>query len=409
MQFKSSFWLISLLLLSSLTIAGWLWKHSVNSKTTPPIEIGVLHSLTSDMASNESMLVDAIRLAVEEINADGGLNGRSVEMQIVDIQSDADKAAHEVERLITQQKVSALFGCWTSTCRLAVKPIVEQQNHLLFYPLQYEGMEQSPNIVYLGALPNQQIIPATRWALNTLGKRVFLIGSDDIYPHAANLIISELLKTTDATLLAERYVKLGNTDFASIMAELQRLKPDVIINTINGSSNSYFFRALHHNGLYAIPVLSFSMSEVDLGDTLPTAFHPNHYAAWNYFMSLPGKPNAQFIKAFHDRYGSNRITSGPIATVYTGVKLWAQAVQDIGTDNPIQVSLAMQQQSIASPFGLVTIDSKTRHLWLPCYIGKALSNGQFELVWQTTETLRPTVFPEFHSVIEWKQLMESAP
>ena len=371
--------------------------------SAPPIRIGVLHSRSGTMAASERPLVDAVRLAVEELNAAGGLLGRPVEMVVADGRSNAAVFAAEAERLIVSDKVSVLFACWTSACRKAVKPVVEAHRSLMFYPLQYEGLEQSPHIYYTGSTPNQQIIPGTRWALDTLGKRVYLLGSDYIFPRAANLIIRDLVKANHGTVLAERYRPLGDADFSAVIAEIRALEPDVVLNTVNGDSNIHFFRALQAAGLGAVPVVSFSVDEAGLKAIGPAGFHPNHYAIWSYFQSIPGEANQRFVRAFQKRYGADRVTSDPVEAAYTGVRLWAQAVRDAGTDNPEQVNRAMLQQSTTAPSGIAAVDRGTRHLWKQVRIGKARADGQFDVVWDSRETLRPNPFPDYRSQSEWQQ------
>jgi len=370
----------------------------------PPIRIGVLHSMSGTMSMNERPLVDAVRLAVEEINAAGGLLGRPVEMVVADGRSDHDVFAAEAERLIASEKVSALFACWTSTCRKAVKPVVEKHQNLMFYPLQYEGLEQSPAIFYTGSIPNQQIIPGMRWALDTLGKRVYLLGSDYLFPHAANFIIRDMVNANNGTVLAERYRPLGDADFGAVVAEIHTLRPDVVLNTVNGDSNTHFFRALHEAGIGAIPVVSFSVAEESLKALGPEAYHPNHYAVWSYFQSLPGEANLRFVTAFQQRYGADRVTSDPVEAAYVGVRLWAQAVREAGTDAPEQVNRTMLHQSMAAPSGIAAIDRGTRHLWKHVRIGKARSDAQFDLVWSSENILRPSPFPDYRSRFEWQQL-----
>jgi urea transport system substrate-binding protein len=382
-------------------LGAYLWLRPA---AAPPIRIGVLHSLSGTMAVDERPLVDAVRLAVEEINAAGGLLGRQVEMVVADGRSDDKTFAAEAERLIVKDKVSILFACWTSACRKAVKPVVEKHHHLMFYPLQYEGLEASPNIYYTGSAPNQQIIPGTRWALDTLGKRVYLLGSDYLFPRTANLIIRDVVKAYKGSVLAERYRPLGAADFGAIIEEIRALKPDVVLSTINGDSNTHFFRALHSAGLDAVPVVSFSLDEEGLQAIGPHAFHPRHYAVWSYFQSVPGTANQRFVSTFKQRYGADRVTSDPVEAAYVGARLWAQAVHDAGTDDPEQVNRALLHQSMASPSGIAAVDRRTRHLWKRVRIGKARVDGQFEQVWEVGEALRPTPFPDYRSQSEWQRL-----
>lgn len=370
-----------------------------------PIRIGVLHSLSGSMAASERPLVDAVRLAVEEINAAGGVLGRPVEIVVADGRSDEGVYVAEAERLIVSEQVSALFACWTSACRKAVMPVVEKHRHLMFYPLQYEGLEQSHALYYTGSVPNQQIIPGTRWALDALGRRVYLLGSEYLFPRAANRIIRDLVKTDGGTVLAERYRPLGDADFDAVIAEIRTLKPNVVLNTINGDSNTHFFRALHTAGLGAIPVVSFSVAEDGLQAIGTEAFHPNHYAVWSYFQSIPGEANRRFVAAFQQRYGSDRVTSDPVEAAYVGVRLWAQAVRDAGTPDPEQVNRAMLLQSMAAPSGIAAVDRGSRHLWKPVRVGKARVDGQFDLLWSSGDALRPDPYPDYRSRFAWAQLV----
>jgi urea transport system substrate-binding protein len=394
--------MVILLLMLASALALVLLLRSKPDAT--PIRIGVLHSLSGTMAASERPLVDAVRLAVEEINAAGGLLGRPVEMVVADGRSDNRVFAAEAERLIVSERVSALFACWTSACRKAVKPVVEKHRHLMFYPLQYEGLEQSDYLYYTGSAPNQQIIPGTRWALDTLGKRVYLVGSDYLFPRAANLIVRDLVRANQGSVLAERYRPLGDAEFGAIIAELRTLRPDVVLNTINGDSNVHFFRALRAAGLGDIPVVSFSVAEDGLEAITPEAFHPNHYAVWSYFQSLPGEANRRFVGAFRQRYGADRVTSDPIEAAYVGVRLWGRAVHEAGTDAPELVNRTMAQQSFAAPSGIAAVDRRTRHLWKPVRVGKARADGQFDIVWESGDTLRPEPFPDYRRRPEWERL-----
>lgn len=396
-----------LVVAAALAAAGGLF-FLLRPAPALPIRIGVLHSLTGTMAESERPLVDATRLAVEEINAAGGLLGRLVEMRIADGRSDDAVFAAEARRLIEKEKVSALFGCWTSSCRKAVKPVVEEHRHLMFYPLQYEGLEQSPYLYYLGAAPNQQIIPGVLWALDKLGRRIYLVGSDYVFPRTANLIIRDLAEANNGTVLAERYRPLGDADFGAIVAEISALRPDVVLNTLNGDSNTHFFRALHEAGLGEVPVVSFSLAEEGLKAIGANAFHPNHYAVWSYFQSLAGESNRRFVEAFRKRYGARRTTSDPVMAAYAGVRLWAHAVQDAGTDSPEEVNRAVLQQSLNAPAGIIAIDRSTRHVWKRVRIGKARADGQFDLVWESGSALRPVPFPEHRSRAEWLRLAAEA-
>ncbi len=398
-------WFTLLALVLLVFIAWWLCAAA-----RPVIKIGVLHSLTGTMASSEAPLVDAVRLAVEEANKAGGIRGAQIEMVVADCRSDASFCAQQAEKLITQDAVHALFGCWTSACRKAVKPIVEKYHHLLFYPVQYEGLEQSPDILYTGAVPNQQIIPMVTWALQHQGSRVYLIGSDYVFPRVANQIVKKLLLAQGGQLLAERYVPLGEKNLDAVVREIAKLHPDFVVNTLNGDSNLHFFRAMQKAGIFAenIPVFSTSIAEAELQAMGPELLS-GHYAAWNYFQSIASAENRDFIKRFRQRFGGQRVLDDPMEAAYMGVQLWVNALRSAGTLEMATVKTVLGQQTLAAPEGIVAVDADTRHLWKSVRIGRARADGQFEIVWQSGRSMAPAPFPFFIPRAEWREMTEGAP
>ena len=387
-----------------------LWLRNPQAQ---PIRIGIVHSLTGQMALYERPLVDALQLAIEEINLSGGLLGRRVEALVVDCHSDAVRCGQEAERLIDEEHVSALFGCWESACRGAVRQVVEKRRHLLFYPLQYEGMERSPNIVYLGAAPNQQLVPAVRWALDNLGKRFYLIGSDAIFSRTANLVMKELIQAQGGQVLGEHYLPLDGADLMTPIArgidDLRRLKPDVIINTTNDMGNQAFFTALAGAGLTAqrMPVISTTIGENSM-QAMPAGAMTGHYVVWSYFQTLPGEANQRFVAAFRKRFGADRVTNDPMEISYVGVKLWSQAVQEAGTDNPTQINITILRQSMAAPEGVVSLNQDNRHLWRNVHIGRATADRQFETLWSSATPICPEPYPTYRSIVEWEKLLKEA-
>ncbi|MBK1735441.1 hypothetical protein CKO15_09125 [Halorhodospira abdelmalekii] len=379
--------------------------HTGEERKTEPIPIGVIYSLTGNMAVSEAPLIQAVTLAVEEINSAGGLLGRPVELMTVDGRSDPQHTAAEAERLIVDGQIAALFACWTSACRQAVKPVVERHHHLLFYALQYEGLEQSPHIIYGGHAPNQQIIPGTRWALERWGHRVYLIGSDYIFPRTAHFIIRDLVRAEAAEVVGERYVPLGHDRMEAVIEDLERLRPDFIINTVNGISNLYLLDALHAAGFSDLPLLSFSVSESDL-TAMEAVHHPRHYAVWGYFQSLDTPLNREFVERFQRRFGADRPISSPMESAYTNVHLWAQAVAAAGSAQPARVNHSLMLQSRRAPSGIVTIDPATRHQWRTFYIGQAQEDGQFEIVAAMEQPIRPAPFPSYRSVATWQRIAQ---
>ena len=392
--------LVGILLAVALLAGALLYGQYGRAK--PGIKIGVLHSLSGTMASSEAPLVDAVRLAIEEANASGGLNGQQIEMIVADCRSDAAYCAQQAEKLITQDGVQALFGCWTSTCRKAVKPVVERHYHLLFYPLQYEGLEQSPDIIYTGAAPNQQIIPLALWALQQKGKRFYLIGSDYIFPRTANLIIKDVLLAKGGQLLGERYMPLEASDMAAAMQEIAALHPDFVLNTLDGDSNLHFFRALHEAGISAekTPVFSISINEVEVA-AIGADLMAGHYAVGSYFQSLDSAESKAFVERFRQRFGKERVLDDSMEAAYIGVKLWVDSARNAGTADLTLVKSTLAQQSMAAPEGIVAVDFNSGHLWKTVRIGRARPDGQFDIVWQSEAAVHPEPFPFYRSRQEW--------
>lgn len=383
----------------------WLNFGSVwNEK--PPIRVGVLFSLTGTMAISETSLAEATHLAIEEINDQGGILGRRVEIVQVDGKSDWDVFAREAERLILEEQVSVLFACWTSVCRKSVKPVIERLDHLMFYPVQYEGLEASPNIVYTGSAPNQQIIPGTQWMMQQFGKRVYLVGSDYIFPRTANIITRDLILASGGEVVREVYRPLGDTLFQDIIEDIRRTRPNIILNTINGDSNRPFFEALAREGLQDIPVMSFSVAEAELIALGPALYHPHHYVTWSYFQSIDSPENQQFVQRFRARFGEDKVTSDPVESAYVGVWLWAQAVQQAGRPDPYAVRRTIGRQSVLSPSGIASVDRLTQHIWKMVRVGKAQPDGQIAQVDAVDRPVRPVPFPGYRSRSDWREVEE---
>ena len=372
-----------------------------------PIKVGILHSLSGTMLASESPVVDSTMLAIDEINKKGGLLGRPVEAVIVDGRSDPTTFAKGAIQLIKEEKVSTVFGCWTSASRKTVVPIFEEGNNLLIYPVQYEGLEESPNVIYTGAAPNQQILPAVKWAYSTLKrKRFFLVGSDYVFPRVANVIIKDLLKELGAEVVGEEYIPLGESDVAAIIAKVKVAKPDVVLNTLNGDSNWPFFAGLRKGGFTPekLPTISFSIGEEELRH-IDVSTMAGDFAAWNYFQSLESPENVEFVTNFRAKYGQQRLVTDPMEAAYFGVKLWAMAVQESGKTEPSEIRRAMRNLQMRAPEGEVRIDAGTQHTYKIPRIGKVLSSGQFEVVWTAAKPEAPLPYPTSRTAEQWRALL----
>jgi urea transport system substrate-binding protein len=400
--------IIVFIVILSLGIGSFLFAHSFGQIGNGSIKVGVLHSLTGTMAISEKSVVDATLLAIEEINAKGGILGKKIQPIVVDGKSNWGTFAEKAKQLITKDKVVTVFGCWTSASRKTVKPVFEKYNHLLIYPIQYEGLEESPNIIYTGAAPNQQIIPAVKWSFDNLGKRFFLVGSDYVFPRTANAIIKDQVTALQGEILGEEYVLLGANNVENAINKIVETQPDVILNTINGDSNIAFFQGLRKAGITPdkIPTISFSIAEEELR-SLPREDVVGDYAVWNYFQSIDDANNRNFIKNFQKKYGANRVTSDPIEAGYFGVYLWSQAVTDAASLNVNIIRENLKDQSLKAPEGIVYIDSNNQHTWKTVRVGKIQPDGQFQVVWSSDKPIRPVPYPISRSKADWDKFLES--
>lgn len=398
--------LVALPMALVLLFAAWLYSQYGVDK--PRIKIGVLQSLSGARATGQAQLVEVVRLAVEEANQSGGLNGRQIEMVVADCRSDAAYCAQQAEKLITEDGVQALFGCGTSICREAVKPVVEKHHHLLFYPIQHEGLEQSRDIIYTGATPNQQIMPAVLWALQQQRRRFYLVGSDYIFPRITNRIAQDILLANGGQVLEERYMPLNAENFSAVADEIARLKPDVILNTLRGDSNRHFFKALHDAGITAaaVPVISTSITEVE-SQAMGGELMAGHYAVWSYFQSVDSAENREFIARFKRRFGKESVLNDPMEAAYIAVKLWMNAVREVGTPDLFVVKTVLGQQSMLAPEGIVSVDAENNHLWKAVRIGQAAPDGQFATVWQSEHNVHPAPFPFYRSRAAWASMVQS--
>jgi urea transport system substrate-binding protein len=370
------------------------------------IKLGVLHSLSGTMAISETVLKDVALMAIDEINASGGVLGKKLEPVVVDPASNWPLFAEKARQLIAQDKVAAVFGCWTSVSRKSVLPVFEELNGLLFYPVQYEGEELSKNVFYTGAAPNQQAIPAVEYLMSEDGggaKRFVLLGTDYVYPRTTNKILRAFLKSkgvAEADIM-ETYTPFGHGDYQTIIANIKKFasegKKTAVVSTINGDSNVPFYKELGNQGLKAtdVPVVAFSVGEEELRgvDTKPLV---GHLAAWNYFMSLKNPANDAFRKKWADYAvakklsgASKPLTNDPMEATYIGIHLWAQAVKKAGSTDTDKVIAAMAGQGFQAPNGFkVKMDEKNHHLHKPVFVGEIRPDGQFNVVWKTSGPVR---------------------
>jgi urea transport system substrate-binding protein len=361
------------------------------------IKVGILHSLSGTMAISETTVVDAEMLAIKEINEAGGVLGRQIEPIMEDGASDWPTFAERAEKLIDQDEVAVVFGCWTSASRQAVLPVFESREHMLWYPVQYEGQECSQNIFYTGAAPNQQIEPAVDWLLENEGTEFFLVGSDYVFPRTANTIIKAQLEENGGTVVGEDYLPLGNTEVTPIIARIRAALPEggVIFNSLNGDSNVAFFTQLQGAGMTPedYPVMSVSVAEEEVRQIGPE-FLVGHYASWNYFMSAESPENDTWVENFKAEYGEDRVTNDPMEAAYIMVYLWKQAVEEAGTFDIPAVREAAYGQTFDAPGGTVTMNPN-HHLSKVVRIGQVREDGQFDILSETDGPIDPVPWNQF--------------
>ncbi len=386
--------------------------HALTPESKPahgrkPLRVGILHSLTGTMAGTEGPVVDATLLAIEEINERGGIRGREIQPVVIDGESEETVFARQAERLITQEGVCAIFGCWTSASRKTVLPIVQERNHLLIYPTQYEGMEQCPNIFYTGAAPNQQVIPAVRWAFGFLrSKRFFLVGWNSVYSRATNAIIRDEVDSYGGEILGEEYVLPDSAEVTRIVRDIARSKPDLIFNSLVGDMNLFYTRLLRAAGVMPerTPTVYFSLGETELL-SLSAKETQGDYAAWNYFQSLDHETNRTFVEKFRSRYGRRRVIADPMEASYIGVRLWAQAVEAAGSDDLPAVREALRHRDLEAPEGMVRVDPESQHTWKTMRLGRIIEHGQFDVVWSSEKPIRPEPYPSSRSAADWNKFL----
>ncbi len=362
------------------------------------IKVGILHSLSGTMAISETTVKEVELLAIKEINQAGGILGKQIEPIIEDGASDWPTFAEKAEKLIDQDKVSTVFGCWTSASRKAVKDVFESKDHMLWYPVQYEGQECSKNIFYTGAAPNQQIEPAVDWLLENKGNQFFLVGSDYVFPRTANTIIKEQLKAKGGETVGEDYLPLGNSEVTPIITKIKQALPDggVIFNSLNGDSNVAFFKQMQGAGLTAdkYPVMSVSIAEEEVRQ-IGKEFLVGHYAAWNYFMTVDSPANKKFVEAFKAEYGEDRVTNDPMEAAYIMVYLWKQAVEQAGTaDDLNKVRAAAIGQEFDAPEGSVKM-YPNHHISKTVRIGQVRDDGLFDIVSSTDGAIAPIPWNQY--------------
>jgi urea transport system substrate-binding protein len=406
----------NLMALASAALVSGAMVGSAQAQET--IKVGVLHSLSGTMAISETTLKDVMLMLIDEQNKKGGLLGKKLEAVVVDPASNWPLFAEKARELISQHKVSAVFGAWTSVSRKSVLPVFKELNSILFYPVQYEGEESERNVFYTGAAPNQQAIPAVDYlAKEEKVERWVLAGTDYVYPRTTNKILEAYLKSKGVKSedIMISYTPFGHADWQTIVADIKKFgssgKKTAVVSTINGDANVPFYKELASQGVKAtdIPVVAFSVGEEELAgiDTKPLV---GHLAAWNYFQSVEPADNKAFIakwKAFTKN--EKRVTNDPMEAHVIGFNMWVKAVEKAGTTDPDKVIDSIVGIEVPNLTGGVSKMLPNHHITKPVLIGEIKGDGQFDTVWQTDGLVSGEAWSKYLDgskdlIADWKDL-----
>ncbi len=376
------------------TTAGAGSAPEIETCATPPegdgVKVGVLHSLSGTMSISETAVRDAELLAIKEINEAGGVLGQQIEAVVEDGASDWPTFAEKAEKLLTTDEVAAVFGGWTSASRKAMLPVFEGLDGLLFYPVQYEGLEASPNIFYTGATTNQQIIPALDYMVEQGMTKVFLVGSDYVFPRTANKIINAYAAANGLEVVGEEYLPLGDTNVATIVSKVLAAEPDIVFNTLNGDSNVAFFKELKAKGNTPdqIQTISVSVAEEEVGG-IGVENIEGHLTAWNYYQLTDLPTNDEFVAAFKAEYGDDRRTDDPIEAGYNAVYMWAAAAEKGCSFEVADIKENARNLELDTPEGPLTVSDWNQHVFKTARIGQINADGLIDEVWASDGPIEP--------------------
>jgi len=364
------------------------------AQAADPIKLGILHSLTGSVALAEAAIVDAEKMAIDEINASGGVLGRQIQPIVEDGASDWPTFAEKAKKLLQKDKVAAVMGCYTSASRKAVLPVFKANKGLLYYPTYYEGQEEDPHVIYTSQEATQSVIAALEWMAAQKGKTFFLVGSDYIYPRTCNKIAKATIARLGASVLGEEYAPLGHTEFSSIINKIKAAKPDWVYSTVVGNSNVAFYKQLRAAGLDGMKqnLLSTVVSENEI-DGIGKDNAVGYYACMGYFQSIKSPENDKFVKAIKAKYGADRVVGDPMECGYNAVYLWKLAAEKAKSIEVDKVLAASANLEFNAPEGLVRIDKSNHHVWKKVRVGRARADGQFDIVFES-KLLEPNPWPK---------------
>ena len=387
--------------LGALVIGGsapfYFPRNIAKAQEGDTIKIGILHSLSGTIAIIETSLHNAELLAIEEINANGGVMGKKLEPVIEDPQSLVQVFAEKAKKLLLNDKVTAVLGCYTSASRQSVLPVFEEYNGLLLYPTLYEAQECSKNCFYTGAVPNQQLDDFEPWIVENLGrKKCYMIGSNYIYPKETNREWKALLEKSGAENMGEEYAPLGHTEFSTVINNIANSGADYVFSTLVGDSIVAFYKQFKQFGFTPedVPICTPITTEQETA-AMGAENAAGHYTSFNYFQTVETAENKSFVDRYKAKFGANEVTNAVMEAAYFQTYLLAQAIEKSGTDTDALIFEGLPGQEFTAPQGPVKIDEKNHHTWLWARIGKARDDGQFDIVWTSKDRIRPDPWVDY--------------
>lgn len=372
------------------------------------IKIGLLVSLSGENAEWEKPLVSIAQFAIDEINQSGGVLGQNLRLIVRDTKSDSSSLIQEAKNIILKDKVSVLFACLNSNCLNLLRPIVEENRSLLFFPGAYEGQEKSPHIIYLGQVPNQQISHGVSWAIESIGRKSYFVGQKNTRSLISQKIARDILQSHNGSVLAEKFISSEEFDFARLAEDIKIKNPDFIFNTIVGVENKKLLQALINKGITRIPIVTMQINEAEAMKFQANQFE-DHFSLVGYFQSIDSPTNESIVKNFHNQFGTEVIINDTMESLYSGIGLWIEAVKYKRTADPMMINdEVLLRQSFDSPSGLNSIDTKTRHMWKLSRVSRITDTGEFVLVRDSQYTIRPNPWPSHRTKEEWESLIAKA-
>lgn len=374
-----------------------------------PITIGFIHSSSKMGLADKSYLIDAVNFAVKEINQRGGVLGRPLVVRVID--SEGPSFEESFESLIRNESINVFFGCLTSACLAKVKPVLEQQYGLLFFPASYEGFEQSSNVIYLGAVPNQQIIPGVRWAIDHIGGSFYMIGSNNTRSLVAHQMAQDLAKVANANIVGESLISNGDAEimreiFIKKVKEIQKLQPKFIFSTLDAENNKNFMMEVSKAGLGHIPVLFLNLNQEQAIEVSQLNIK-NIYTLDSYYQDFPTDINNRFVSSLRRSLNKQIFVNPDMENIYNSIYLWADTVKQKKSLDPLHVNTeTLLRQTFPGPSGIVSIDSMNRHAWKFSMVLQLTASGSFKMVDRSPFPLKPSPWPVYRTRDEWSNIIK---